>query len=158
MKVVVFGSHRSGKTTFVASLGPIDHPTGMISGGEKTTVSYDLCIKEHDGYRLYIYGTPGLDRFEFARKTIAYGLHIGVILVDSTRCMTDFERETFTALKSNNVPCIVLANKADQPGASLDNIRNATGGHVQVLSISAKTGYGKDSALNAILEMAKKLE
>jgi len=154
LKVVIFGSYHSGKTSLVRAIGPSSHGTEVRSGESSTTVAFDLGIREHRGYKIYFYGTPGQERFGVAREVVAFGLHIGLVLADATRGMTVFEQQVYADLQASGVPCIVLASKADLPGASPDFVRKGAGDGAAVLAISAATGAGLDALLDRIVELA----
>jgi 2-hydroxy-3-keto-5-methylthiopentenyl-1-phosphate phosphatase len=49
---------------------------------------------------------------------------------------------------------MVLANKTDLPGASLDFVRKCAGTGATVMAVSAGTGAGIDALLDRIVEMA----
>jgi uncharacterized protein len=156
IKVVAFGSYHSGKTSFIRCVNPGLVSTEVPSGNGTTTVAFDLAVRDHNGYRLYLYGTPGQERFEVAREVVAFGLHAGVVVVDSTRGMTDFEKEVLAELHAHQVPCLVVANKQDLPGASLDRVRQEANGFCEVLPISARTGQGVDVVLDRLVGLVLK--
>ena len=157
LKVVVFGSYHSGKTSLVRAINPSLRGTEARSGEGSTTVAFDLGIREHRGYKIYFYGTPGQERFEVAREVVAFGLHIGLVLADATRGMTVFEQRVLADLKASGIPCIVLASKVDLPGASPDFVRKEAGEGATVLAVSAATGAGIDALLDRIVELASTL-
>jgi uncharacterized protein len=157
LKVVVFGSYHSGKTSLVRAINPSPHGTEVRNRDGTTTVAFDLGIREHRGFRIYFYGTPGQERFEVAREVVAFGLHIGLVIADATRGMTVFEQQVHSELKAHGIPCIVLANKTDLPGASPDFVRKGAGEGASVLAVSAGTGAGIDALLDRIVEMANAL-
>jgi small GTP-binding protein len=155
VKIVTFGSYHSGKTSFVKCINPNIVSTEVKSGNGSTTVAFDLAIREHKGLKLYVYGTPGQERFETARTVVSFGLHAGVVIVDSTRGMTDFEKNILSELRSRNIPCVVLANKQDVPGASLDKVVSDAGGFEDIYPISARTGQGVLIVLDRLVELVK---
>lgn len=157
LKVVVFGSYHSGKTSLIRAINPSPCGTEVRNRDGTTTVAFDLGIREHRGFKIYFYGTPGQERFEVAREVVAFGLHIGLVIADATRGMTAFEQHVLTELKAGGVPCIVLANKTDLPGASLDFVRKSAGDGATVMAVSANTGAGIDALLDRIVEMASTL-
>jgi small GTP-binding protein len=119
-----------------------------------TTVALDFGVHEHKGYKLYVYGTPGQERFDAARKAASFGLHVGLVVVDSIRGMTGMEKRIIKELKEKNIPCIIIANKHDASGASLDGVMTASEGCL-TLPVSAATGAGIDTMLDSIIESAK---
>lgn len=156
VKVVAFGSYHSGKTSLIRAIDPHPHLTEAKNHDGHTTVALDLGIREHRGIKIHLFGTPGQERFEVAREVVAFGLHAGLVIVDVTRGMTQFERHILADLKSHNIPCIVIANKMDMPGASLELVRRDAGG-MEVLAVSAKTGEGIPVLLDRIVEIAGRL-
>ena len=157
VKIVAFGSYHSGKTTFIRCINPNPLSTEAKNHDGSTTVALDLAIKDYKGFRLFVYGTPGQERFETAREVVSFGLHAGIVIVDSTRGMTDFEKRMVSELKMKNVPYIILANKQDLPGASVDRVRMDAGYTGVVMPVSAATGQGIDRVLDAIVEIVKGL-
>lgn len=157
VKIVAFGSYHSGKTTFIKCIDPHPVLTDARNYDGFTTVALDLGIKEHKGYKLYIYGTPGQERFDVAREVISFGLHAGLVIVDATRGMTDFEKQVLSELRSRKIPCLVLANKLDLPGASLDKVRNDASGYDCIMPVSSRTGQGVNDVLDKVVEMVRQL-
>jgi len=157
LKVVAFGSYHSGKTSLIRAINPHPHETEVRNRDGTTTVAFDLGIREHRGFKIYFYGTPGQERFEVAREVVAFGLHIGLIIADATQGMTVFEQHVQSELKAQGIPCIVLANKTDLPGASFDFVRKGAGDGATVMAVSASTGAGIDALLDRIAEMASRL-
>lgn len=153
IKVVAFGSYHSGKTSFIKCIDPDAITTDVKSGNGTTTVAFDLAIKEHRGFRLYVYGTPGQERFDVARDVVSFGLHAGVVVVDSTLGMTNFEKLILSELRKHGIPCVVAANKQDLPGASLDRVRADAGGFCEVYPVSARTGEGVGAVLDRLVDL-----
>jgi hypothetical protein len=153
VKVVMFGSYHSGKTSFIKSIDPHLHQTEAKNHEGTTTVALDLGIKEHKGYKIYLFGTPGQERFEVAREVVSFGLHVGVVLVDSTRGMTEFEKHILKELSAHSIPCVVVANKIDLPGSSVKRVEDDTDGHQHVIPVSSLTGEGVCVVLDRIVEL-----
>jgi translation initiation factor IF-2 len=76
--------------------------------------------------------------------------------------------EAINHARAANTPIIVAVNKIDKPGAKPQNIINellqheivveSLGGETQVVEVSAKTGQGLDSLIEAILLQAEVLD
>lgn len=121
VKVVVTGPFNAGKTTFIKSVSEItvlstERQVSGISGegrGE-TTVAMDFGrITVSDDVVLYLFGTPGQERFSFMWETLSEGMLGFVLLVDAT------DDDSFADAASmirffrsmSDVPFVVAANK-----------------------------------------------
>ncbi len=123
VKVVVTGPFGAGKTTFIQTISEItvlsterkvsDH-TRSRKG--HTTVAMDFGrITVGGELALYLFGTPGQERFDFMWEILAEGMLGFVLLVDHER-EESFEEASrilsfFTGVA--DVPFIVAVNKAD---------------------------------------------
>ncbi len=123
VKVVVTGPFNAGKTTFIKSVSEItvlstERQVSDVSGegGGETTVAMDFGrITVSDDVVLYLFGTPGQERFSFMWETLSEGMLGFVLLVDAkapdtiddARSMIEF----FTEM--SDVPFVVAGNKVD---------------------------------------------
>lgn len=123
VKVVVTGPFNAGKTTFIKSVSEItvlstERQVSDVSGegGGETTVAMDFGrITVSDDVVLYLFGTPGQERFSFMWETLSEGMLGFVLLVDAkapdkiedARSMIRF----FTDM--SDVPFVVAGNKVD---------------------------------------------
>ena len=121
VKVVVTGPFNAGKTTFIKSVSEItvlstERQVSDVSseGSGETTVAMDFGrITVSDDVVLYLFGTPGQERFSFMWETLSEGMLGFVLLVDATaedsvsdaRNMIEFFRDM------SDVPFVVAANK-----------------------------------------------
>ncbi|MFA5843375.1 MAG: ATP/GTP-binding protein [Coriobacteriia bacterium] len=121
VKVVVTGPFNAGKTTFIKAVSEItvlstERQVSDASGesGGETTVAMDFGrITISDDVVLYLFGTPGQQRFSFMWETLSEGMLGFVLLVDamSSDSVRDATAmiEFFTGMA--DVPFVVAANK-----------------------------------------------
>jgi uncharacterized protein len=138
VKVVVTGPFNAGKTTFIKSVSEItvlstERQVSDASGeghGE-TTVAMDFGrITVSDDVVLYLFGTPGQQRFSFMWETLSEGMLGFVLLVDSTSVASVNEAVEmigfFTGM--SDVPFVVAANKvAADDSETLASVRTRLG-------------------------------
>jgi predicted GTPase len=58
-------------------------------------------------------------------------------------------------MRARGIPCVVLANKQDMPGASLDKVKSEANGFGEVYPISARTGQGIDAVLDRLVDLIR---
>ena len=133
-KVVVTGPFNAGKTTFVNTLSDIEAvntdkaATRPAEAKTKaaTTVALDYGrVKFDDRVNIHLFGTPGQERFDFMRELLADGMDGFIFLVDSTDrpALQQANELLKTFRKRDEVPYLLVANKADQTGLSSDEIK-----------------------------------
>ncbi len=161
VKVVVTGPFNAGKTTFIKAVSEItvlstERQVSDVSGegtGE-TTVAMDFGrITISDDVVLYLFGTPGQERFSFMWETLSEGMLGFVLLVDvvddetfaDAKTMIDFFKEM------SDVPFVVAANKvAADDTNTIRQIRDSLGleDEVPLLPVDARE---KDSVKAVLL-------
>jgi small GTP-binding protein len=137
LKIVIFGAFGAGKTTLIKTLDPESKHIEANCAGGTTTVALDFGRIRNNSCHIHIYGTPGQERFEFAREIIAKGMDGAVLLVDATTPMDEFTRHLSDSLSGAKVPFVVFLNKCDGTGANPDAYAGQFG-TAEVRKISAR--------------------
>jgi hypothetical protein len=127
VKVVVSGPFNAGKTTFIKAVSEISvlSTERQVSdasgeGGGETTVAMDFGrITITDDIVLYLFGTPGQERFSFMWETLSEGMLGFVLLLDasSPQQVSDASSMIEFFRGMSEVPFVVAANKVDAEDA-----------------------------------------
>ncbi|HOI57238.1 MULTISPECIES: GTP-binding protein [unclassified Methanoculleus] len=150
LKIVVFGSFNAGKSSFIQALDPRSRHIEATSNEGSTTVAFDFGRLQVRDRAVYLFGTPGQDRFEFVRQVLSRGMDGAIIVVDATTGVDATTQHLYDSLKSLNVPLAFMANKCDSPGAVPEAIRRVLPGEA-VHFISARNGENVHAALDAFV-------
>jgi len=151
VKVVVSGPFNAGKTTFIKAVSEISVLSterqvsdGSGEAGGETTVAMDFGrITVSDDVVLYLFGTPGQERFSFMWETLSEGMLGFVLLVDGTSPQSVDEASTIIEFFRNmsDVPFVVAANRVHAEDVdALDSIRRDLGldGSVPLIPVDAR--------------------
>lgn len=171
LKILVTGAFNAGKTEFIRSISEIDPVStekkltarnGM--GKEETTVAMDFGrITIDEDLVLYIFGTPGQERFDFMWELLSEGILGYVVMVDSVDVESlSHTKKMLEFYEPIDVPFVVAANKQDMQGAlDATEIRrrlNLTNG-VQVLPcVASQRESVKQVLLTLLFEVLELLE
>jgi small GTP-binding protein len=152
-KIVVFGAFGAGKTTLVKTLDPESTHVEADCAGGTTTVALDFGRVLMDGNHIHIFGTPGQERFEFAREIIGKGMDGAILLVDVTSPVDDFIHHLHDSLCAARIPFVIFLNKCDSVGARPELIKNEFS-NAFIVNVSAKD---RKQSLEALCTFAQTL-
>ncbi len=164
-KVVITGPFNSGKTQFIKTVSEIDVvstekkvtlPEHAAIKGE-TTVAMDFGRITIGSRKIYLFGTPGQQQFDFMWEVLTENMIGFVVVVDSTDPKRFKEaREIIRFFKDIlEEPFVVAANKQDLPGAlPIGDLKKELGldDSSTIISCSAVNKKSSMEVLNALLK------
>ena len=170
LKIVIAGGFGVGKTTMVQALSEIPplvteealttasvglDDVSAVPGKTTTTVAMDFGRISMDDLVLYLFGTPGQDRFWFMWDELARGSVGAVVLVDLRRVDDCFPAIDY--FESRKLPFVLAVNRF--PGAEAfpdDEVRDALalGADTPIVRVDARSSMSCTSALIVLVEHA----
>lgn len=165
-KVLVTGPFDAGKTTLINTIADggvitTERPvTSESPGSGSTTVAMDFGrLHLADDLALFLFGTPGQDRFAFMWDILADGMLGYLLVVDAARpgCLAEAERLRSHLDAAVDAPRVVVVNKVSgDAAAAVDAARTAlhVGSEVPVLAADVRDRAEVRTVLLALLEQA----
>ncbi|WAZ25837.1 ATP/GTP-binding protein [Streptomyces cinnabarinus] len=168
VKVMIAGGFGTGKTTMVRSVSDIkpltteetltqasvesDHLIGVADKTE-TTVSLDFGkISINDSLMLYLFGTPGQERFWFLWNGLFKGALGAVVLVDTRRLASSFR--AIEEMERQDVPFVIALNVfPDSKDHPVEEIRDALdiAPHTPIVACDARDRSSSRDVLIALI-------
>jgi signal recognition particle receptor subunit beta len=168
---VIAGGFGVGKTTAVGSISEISpltteadmtaasvgiDDTTKVPGKRTTTVAMDFgCITIDESLKLYLFGTPGQDRFGFMWDDLAIGAIGALVIVDSRRLDDCYPAVDY--FERLGLPFVVAVNRFDGSVAhDLPSIRWALAidDGVPLITFDARDKLSVRDALLVVLDQA----
>ncbi len=150
LKIVVFGAFNAGKSSFIEAIDPSSRHVEAPADEGTTTVAMDFGRVTVRNMQVFLFGTPGQERFEFVRQIISRGMDAAIMIIDCTCEMDEFTRALYQRLTEEGIPLAVMLNKCDMVESCPAMIRRQLG-DVLMFDISTIDRESARKALDAFV-------
>ena len=152
LKIVVLGSYNSGKTTTLENL--CQKKAKIEYNG--TTIALDYGNTIIEGEKVHIFGSPGQERFEFMREILSKGIDGAIVVIDSSKGISNVDETILNKLNNKDVTYVLFANKQDISSCKIEHrtIKPET----PIIPTVATSGQGVGEGLLTLLQMIKNKE
>jgi uncharacterized protein len=149
LKIVVLGSYNSGKTT---TLENICQKKAKIEY-KGTTIALDYGNTEIEGEKVHIFGSPGQERFEFMRDILSNGLDGAIVVIDSSKGLSNVDEAILNKLNFKDVPYVLFANKQDISSCAIEH--HTIKPETPIIPTVATSGQGIGEGLLILIQMIR---
>jgi signal recognition particle receptor subunit beta len=171
VKIVIAGGFGVGKTTAVGAISEVTpltteaamtsvaaevDRTGIVPAKTTTTVALDFgCITIDEEMKLYLFGTPGQERFGFMWRDLTFGALGALVIVDTRRLDDCYPAVDY--FERIGLPFVVAVNMFDGMLAhELNDVRwaLAINDDIPLVTFDARDRISVRDALVAVLSRA----
>lgn len=149
LKIVVLGSYNSGKTTTLENI--CEKKTKIEYNG--TTIALDYGNKIIAGEKVHIFGSPGQERFEFMREILSHRIDGAIVVIDSSKGVSDGDEKIIEKLNLKEVPYVLFANKQDINSCEIEHPKIKP--NTPIIPTVATSGQGVEEGFLTLLKMVK---
>lgn len=149
LKIVVLGSYNSGKTTTLENI--CQKKTKIEYKG--TTIALDYGNVMISDEKVHVFGSPGQERFEFMREILAHKIDGAIVVIDSSKGITESDERILEKLNLKDVPYVLFANKQDLNSCEIapSQLRPDT----PIIPTVAINGQGVEEGFLTLIELIK---
>ncbi|MFW9937304.1 MAG: ATP/GTP-binding protein [Candidatus Thorarchaeota archaeon] len=159
MKIVVSGPLQCGKSSFIRKLDENAlNVEAKARDNKYYTVGMDLGCVKLNGFDVFLFGTPGLLRFNVMRDVVIRGTDGLIFIFDAAHPEKDEDAivilNSIRKLIDPDAPIVYLANKQDIAGARHPEVvktQNYLPQEAIIFGTSTKTGENLEEALKNLV-------
>lgn len=138
-KIIILGSSDSGKTT------ALEH----ICANTINTTAMDYGNTVLNGIKAHFFAPSGKERFGFMHEVLSKNIDGAIILIDSTKGITENDIKILNFIKEKKIPEVIFENKQDLNSNNL----NIEFHDVPIIPTIATTGQGIKKGLKILFEL-----